>query len=147
MARALASEDGNLQSSTIITSRSRDYKDIDLTFSKKVNTGDIFKKTDAAAVKQAVKTLLSTSQLEKPFLPDFGADLRDLLFELADYDIELETRLKIEKAIQRYEPRANLLDIDVRSDPDYNSLSVTTTFKIVSTEETISFTTVVSRLR
>ena len=136
-----------MQSSTIITSRSRDYKDIDLTFSKKVNTGDIFKKTDAAAVKQAVKTLLSTSQLEKPFLPDFGADLRDLLFELADYDIELETRLKIEKAIQRYEPRANLLDIDVRSDPDYNSLSVTTTFKIVSTEETISFTTVVSRLR
>lgn len=147
MARALAAEDANLQTSTIITSRTRDYKDIDLTFAKKVNTGDIFKKTDAAAVKQAVKTLLSTSMLEKPFRPDFGADLRGLLFELADHEIELETRLKIEKAIKRYEPRADLIDIVINAEPDYNSISVTTMFKIVSTEETISFTTVVSRLR
>ena len=55
--RALAAEDTNLSVSKIITTRNKDYKDLDLSFVKKTNTGDIFKKTDAAAVKQAVKTL------------------------------------------------------------------------------------------
>ena len=55
--RVLSKEDGNLNTSTLITSRSRLYSDIDLTFTAKPN-GEIYKKRDAAAVKQAVKNLL-----------------------------------------------------------------------------------------
>ena len=77
--RALAAEDTNLSISTIITTREKDYRDIDLSFAKKTNTGDIFKKTDAAAVKQAIKTLLLTNRMEKPFQPGFGADLRAVI--------------------------------------------------------------------
>ena len=59
MARQFAVEDGNLQTRSIVTSRTVNYKDVDLTFSKKANN-DIFKKEDAAAVKQAVKNILMT---------------------------------------------------------------------------------------
>jgi hypothetical protein len=52
--RAFAVEDGNLNTTSLVTSRNRLYKDIDLTFAKKPS-GEIYKKTDAAAVKQAVK--------------------------------------------------------------------------------------------
>jgi hypothetical protein len=55
--RAFAVEDGNLNTTSLVTSRNRLYKDIDLTFAKKPS-GEIYKKTDAAAVKQAVKNLI-----------------------------------------------------------------------------------------
>ena len=57
MARAFSTEDGNLQTTSILTSRIRTYSDIDLTFAKKSNN-DVFKKNDAAAVKQAVKNFV-----------------------------------------------------------------------------------------
>ena len=78
--KALSIEDGNLQTPSIVTTRNRKYSDLDLTFAART-TGDIFKKTDAAAVKQSVKTILQTNFGEKPFQPNFGADLRSRLFE------------------------------------------------------------------
>lgn len=68
MARVFSLEDGNISKKPIITSQNRTYTDIDLSFSRK-STGDVFKKTDAASVKQAVKNLLLTNLGEKPFRP------------------------------------------------------------------------------
>ena len=73
--RAFAQEDTNLQTATVSTSRLVDYKDIDLVFKAKADSGEIFKKTEANAVKQAVKTLVMTNFMEKPFNPDFGCDI------------------------------------------------------------------------
>ena len=83
--RAFSMEDGNLATKSILATQKRTYKDIDLSFAKKT-TGEIFKKTDAAAVKQAVKNVLLTSRLEKPFNPDFGAGLNRFLFDLNSKD-------------------------------------------------------------
>ena len=83
MARVFAQEDGNLSTRPITTSRTTSYTDIDLTFTNKAS-GDIFKKTDAAAVKQSIKNLLMTNNGEKPFNYFFGGNLNDYLFELAD---------------------------------------------------------------
>ena len=49
----------------ILTSRTKSYSDIDLTFTPKAS-GDIFKKQHGAAVKQAVKNLLLTNELLYP---------------------------------------------------------------------------------
>ena len=65
MARQLSIEDGNL-SSSILTSRKKSYSDIDLLFERKPS-GDIYQKTDADAVKQSVKNIVSTNRFEKPF--------------------------------------------------------------------------------
>lgn len=144
--RVLSTEDGNLQKSTLVSSRSVDYLDIDLTFNKRP-AGDIYKKRDAAAVKQSIKNLLLTDYFEKPFQPFYGANLRALLFELADEDIEDEVEENIRNAIIRYEPRAEILNISVIALPDQNDISVTVHFKVISTQETITFTTNLSRLR
>ena len=68
MPRVFSQEDGGLDNASIITSRKKVYKDIDLTFAVRT-MGDVFKKTDAASVKQAVKNLLLTNHFEKPFTP------------------------------------------------------------------------------
>ena len=144
--RVLSTEDGNLQKSTLISSRTVDYLDIDLTFAKRPS-GDIYKKKDAAAVKQSIKNLLLTDFYEKPFQPFFGGNLRAMLFELADEDTEDEVEENIRNAINKYEPRAEILTITVNVLPDQNDMRVSVYFKIINTQETVTFTTNLSRLR
>lgn len=145
--RAFAQEDGNLNTATVKSSRVRKYIDIDLSFSVKPTSGEIYKKTDAAAVKQAIKTLVLTNSFEKPFRPDFGGDIRGQLFELADYGQDDIIKDDITSTIERYEPRAEVLDVLVNSQPDRNSISITIKFKVVNTSEEVELTTSLARLR
>jgi phage baseplate assembly protein W len=146
MSRSFAVEDKNLNQASIITSRSKLFRDIDLSFAAKPS-GEIYKKVDAAAVKQSIKNLLLTNHFEKPFLPLYGGNLRELLFELAHASIDAEITSNITRAIEAYEPRAKIVDIRVDNQADYNSIGVTVEFRIVNTEETVIFTTTLTRLR
>ena len=145
MARAFSIEDTNLNKS-LISSRGTDYKDIDLAFAAKP-AGDVFKKTDAAAVKQAVKNLLLTSRGEKPFQPDFGADLNEVLFNLdTEFDPDFVQDL-IAEAIKNFEPRALVLSVSVSTDGDNNRLDATVEFQVVNTEEIVTTEVSLARLR
>tara|TARA_R110000868_G_scaffold297418_1_gene557747 strand:- start:258 stop:704 length:447 start_codon:yes stop_codon:yes gene_type:complete len=144
--KVLSNQDGNLNTSTIITSRSRVFRDIDLSFTAKPN-GELYVKRDAAAVQQALKNLILTNHFEKPFQPFFGGNIRSLLFELADADIEDDIRENIIESIEIYEPRVQVQNIDVNSNPEGNSIAVTIEYQLVNSSETLTFTTSVSRLR
>ena len=146
MSRSFAVEDKNLNQATIIVSRNKLYRDINLSFTVRDN-GEVYKTIDAGAVKQAIKNLLLTNHFEKPFLPLYGGNLRDLLFELAHSSISEEITSNITRAIESYEPRAKIVDIRVDNRADYNSIGVTVEFRIVNTEETVIFTTTLVRLR
>ena len=150
--RALSQEDGNLNKVTLISSRLKSYSDIDLLFTTPASgraddNADVYKKIDAAAVKQSVKTILLTNHFEKPFLPLFGANLNSLLFELADPTLAPIIERQIIENLSIYEPRAKPLSVVADVRPDSNEISITVTFMIVSTNEQLSLTTTVSRLR
>lgn len=149
MARVFSQEDGNLNTKSIITSRSIDYSDVDLSFENKPGASlaqptDVFKKTDAASVKQAVKNLLMTNFSEKPFQPFFGGDLNRFLFNLDTEFDELEIKDTIAHAINNYEPRALLRAVDVLLSPDSNTVFITVKFRVLNVaalqETTISLT-------
>ena len=128
--RAFSIEDGNLNSSTIRVARKKTYSDLDLTFTKRPDN-DIYRKTDAAAVKQAVRNLLLTSYAERPFMPDFGGDLNSLLFNLdTEFDDELSEEAIIE-AVETYEPRARVLDVKSSIIGDLNSARVLLLFRLL----------------
>ena len=146
MSKAFAVEDKNLNQASIIVSRNKLYRDINLSFTVR-DDGEVYKTIDAGAVKQAIKNLLLTNHFEKPFLPLYGGNLRDLLFELATSSISEEITSNITRAIESYEPRAKIVDIRVDNRADYNSIGVTVEFRIVNTEETVIFTTTLVRLR
>ncbi len=148
VSKAFSVEDGNQQLRSIISTKIRDYSDLDLTFTART-TGDVFKKNDAAAVKQSVKTILQTNYGERPFRPLFGGNLRARLFENFTDD---ENAFFIEEAIKEvlttYEPRAQVLSVDVNdSYVDRNYLGITVEFQIVNTEETVVLETNISRIR
>ena len=144
--RSFAIEDGNLNSNTLVVARKRIYKDIDLSFAKRPD-GDVYKKQDAAAVKQSVKNLLLTNSTEKPFSPDFGADLNNFLFNL---DTEFDADLLEERIIQKvdqFEPRARVVNVELRINGDYHSVTATVTFRILSTNEEDTVELNITRLR
>ena len=117
-----------------------------MTFSHKPS-GDIYKKIDAAAVKQSVKNLLLTTKGEKPFQPNFGSNLNSALFDLdTEYDPEYISDIMAE-AIENYEPRARVLSISVQNKPENNSLDASITFQVTNTQETVSIDISLARLR
>jgi len=145
MARAFSIEDGTLDRS-IVSSRNVAYKDIDLTFSPKP-AGDIFKKVDAAAVKQSVKNLLLTSRGEKPFNNFFGSNLNSALFALdTEFDPEFVQNL-IFDAITNHEPRARVLSVTVQLKPENNTLDTTVKFQVVNTKEIVTVDVSLARVR
>jgi len=144
--RAFAVEDGNIGVASINTARTKVYSDIDLSFAKK-GSGDVYKKQHAAAVKQAVRNLLLTNYSEKPFLPRFGGDLTSMLFRLSTEIDDDNLEDDIIKAIETYEPRAEVLNINTIISPDSNEVRATITFKVISTQEESSVEINLTRLR
>lgn len=145
-AKAFSIEDGDLQTRSIITARKRQYVDIDLSFTNKTN-GDVYKKTNAAAVKQSIKNLLLTNTTEKPFQPYYGGDLTRFLFSLSEDFDEEDLKDMIAAAIQNYEPRVIVKDIQVLIIPDNYDAKVTVVFQIISTSEVVSLDVSIARLR
>ncbi len=144
--RSFAIEDGNLNTASLVVSRTRVYKDIDLSFTKNPS-GDIFKKIDAAAVKQSVKNLLLTGTTEKPFSPFYGGDLNSFLFNLdLEFDLDL-LEDKIITTVDKYEPRAKVVNVDIKVQGEYHSVSATVTFRILHTDEVGTIELDLTRLR
>lgn len=146
MAKAFSIEDGNLSNIPLTSSLTRSHSDIDLTFTAKPS-GDIYKKTDAAAVKQSVKNILMTNRTEKPFDPFFGASLNNFLFNLSTEFDEFGIEEAITMAINNYEPRARVIDVKANVQPDYNSVSVNVRFQVVTTGEIETTVVSLTRLR
>ena len=154
--RAYANEDGNISKKSIIVSRTREDKDIDATFSAKfvgldsdgVNLrGDIFKKTNAAAVKQSIRNLLLTNFTERPFMDRFGGNLSDMLFRLSTEIDDANLESDIARAIQTYEPRAQVLGINSVVSPDNHEVRVTVRFLVISTLQQDTVELNLTRLR
>lgn len=149
MSRAFSIEDGGLaQTSTVKATQNREYIDIDLSFAAK-GSGDVYKKNSVASVKQALKNLLMTNRTEKPFAPYFGANLQEILFELADQNSSREITFAIIENIKAFEPRIDPSTVKIFPDvaPDNNTLNITIIFNVVNSSKTIEFTTRLNRLR
>ena len=144
--RALSAEDGFLEVQTLVGTRSKSYQDIDLSFKLKPN-GDVYKKSDAAAVKQSVKNLLLTNHYEKPFQPYFGGNLNDILFELANDTTSITLRDDVINAINNYEERAKVLDVQISDNIDRNEVKVKVIFQVRNLNDIVEVETTLSRLR
>ena len=132
--KSLSIEDTNLAERSIVSAREQVYSDIDLSFAKKSN-GDIFKKTEAAAVKQAVKTLIQTNFGERPFNYYFGSNIRALLFEPMNPITEQRMKDEVTEAVKRHEPRAQVIGVTVDGQEDQNRYVVKILFNLSSEAE------------
>ena len=135
-------------SSTNKSKRSnRIYKDLDLNFTRNPVTNDVTKIEDVDAVKRSVRNLVQTNFYERPFHPELGCGIRELLFENYTPIIGVFLKRKIAEVITTYEPRANLDSISLEDDPDRNRLKVSIYFYVQGIFEPIVVETYLQRLR
>ena len=121
------------QSTNDISRNVRQYKDLDLFFSRKNGTNDIEKITDIEAVKRSVRNLVLTNFYEKPFHPEIGSGIRDMLFENMTPITAVVLARKVEDVIENFEPRARLIGVRASPNLDRNEYEVTIEFFVVNT--------------
>ena len=119
----------------------RTYRDIAFSFFANPMSGDVGKKTGANAVKQALIAILKTNYNERLFDPEFGTDIRGSLFEQMNPITEQRMRKKIEAAIARHEPRAEVLGVSVIAQEEQNRYEISVVFNVASEAETQKLTT------
>ena len=131
-----------------IDRNSRQYTDLDLFFGQKTVSKDINKVTDIQAVKRSVRNLVLTNHYEKPFHPEIGSGVRDILFELmTPLTAHILTR-KIEDVIENFEPRVRLVGVTAFPNLDRNEYECTIEFYVVNTPtELVDLTVLLERLR
>ena len=108
----------------------RIYKDLNLNFGRHPTTKQINILTDAAAVKRSVRNLVQYGFYEKPFHPEIGSGVRDLLFENMTPFVANNLSKQIEEIITNYEPRALLAGVEVIPRFDNNQYEVIVEFYI-----------------
>ena len=134
-----------MQNQNKITAR-RWYTDIDLNITPHPSSGDLVLKYDKEAIKRSIRNIMQTNNYERPFKPSFGANLRGLLFELADDVTKFEIRRQIEDAIMSFEPRVRITTILLDS-TGFNNLHVTVNYGIVGVEEPQEVQVILERVR
>lgn len=123
------------------------FKDFDIGMRTHPVTGKLIVKKNSEAVKQAVKNLILTNKFERPFRPELGSDVRSRLFDLFDPSTDSNIKYDVRVAMENYEPRAELLDVGVVSDPDTNEVRVNVTFRPVNTTAPVTAVISLDRVR
>ena len=123
------------------------YSDLNLNFTKNPATNDVARLTDIEAVKRSVRNLILTNQFERPFHPEIGSSIRDLLFETITplNAVLLEDRIR--EVIVNFEPRAELTGIQVFDEIDNNQYRVIINFTVINSSEGVTITEFLQRLR
>ena len=128
-------------------SSTRQFADLDLNFTPHPVTGDVGFKKDENAIKQAVKNLVLTQNFERPFHSEIGSSLRSLLFEPATPMTKEIHRKTISDTITNFEPRVELIDVEIRYKLDDTAVDVRVIFKIVNTFTPIDVNLTLERTR
>jgi phage baseplate assembly protein W len=123
----------------------RTYKDMAFSMFANTMSGDMGKKSGGDAVKGAIVSILKTNFNERLFQPNFGSNLRALLFEQMN-PITVE-RIKIEvlEAVERHEPRAQVIGVTVEAQEEKNRYVVSVLFNVSSEAQPQKLETVFTR--
>lgn len=113
----------------------RTYHDFSFNFSHNPMSGDIAKKSGAAAVKGAMLSIMKTNYNERLFQPEVGSGIRSLLFEPMNPITEELLKDEVKDCLKRSEPRATILGITVEGQEDKNRYKVSILFSVTTEAE------------
>lgn len=85
--------------------------------------GYFHSETDIETLKADMLILLLTNLGERVMLPEYGTDLRSLIFDPNDVTLAEKARDMIIESIRRWEPRISVDAVEVLTVPDKTSLN------------------------
>lgn len=123
------------------------YSDLDLTFTRHPIKNDLVISVDDQAVIRSLRNLILTNHYERPFHPEIGSGVRQMLFENITPMTASYLKKEIDNVIRNFEPRVSVKNIQVTVNPDYNAYNVSITFFINNRTEPTTVNYVLQRLR
>ena len=114
-----------------MTTISRKFTDISLSFVRNPVTNDILTINNADAIKKSVINLVRTRIGERFFNPLLGSSLEDSMFQLQSPEMAYSLELNIKTLLENYEPRISIFSVLVTYPEDSNDLNVRISFNII----------------
>ena len=135
---------------SIITPRQKQinlYSDFHKDLTQNPISLDLALKRDEESVKESIKNLILTNKGERLFQPLLGSNVTAQLFENNTPAIIKIIEEQIKSTIEDYEPRAEIVDVIVKSNIDGNTIEVTIVFYVKNVEQPISLSVFLERTR
>jgi len=131
----------------IVDTRDRTYRDLDLNFIANPVTGDVSRMSGDDAVIRSVRNLILTNFYERPFHPEIGSGVRDLLFENITPVTLINLKTAIEQVIENFEPRVKLDLVICQSTTDDNTVQAMLRFYIQNNVQPTEISVFLERVR
>jgi phage baseplate assembly protein W len=138
------------RSESYVTKTSKEekrYSDIALGFNVSPVTGNIARVTDEQSVKQALRTLILTNNGERFHQKSLGTNLNSMLFDMIDPVTSNMIRNSIEESIGNFEPRVDLIQVQVIPDEIRQEYRVNIFFRIINIPEIQQLDLTLKRVR
>ena len=78
--------------------------------------------SDMQELEESVRLILGTAYGERPMRPEFGCGIHDLIFGSVDSGTAARVAYEVRASLVRWEPRIEVLGVDVTLDPANNGL-------------------------
>lgn len=129
------------------TASTRTYRDLDLNFTRHPSTKDVAFRVGDQAVIRSIRNLVYLAFYEKPFHPEIGSSVRQMLFENMNSLTAQHIKRAIEDVIRNFEPRARLDDVVVQAQEDANKFEVSIQFYILNNTSPTQISFFLERVR
>ena len=110
---------------------SREFKDLSMSFLVNPLNYDLIALKNETAISRSIRNLVFTSPGERFFNENIGSRISRFLFENLDDNTAVAIRDEIEFTIVNYEPRVDLIEVNVVPNYDNNEFNVTVIYNIV----------------
>ena len=110
---------------------SKEFKDLSMSFQVNPINYDLIAIKNETAIARSVRNLVLTNPGERFFDQILGSKVSRSLFENLDEITASNIRDEIRNTINNYEPRVNLINIDVFPDYDNNEFNITIRYNII----------------
>lgn len=123
------------------------YSDFFVNLNKHPETGALMRATNEDSVRKALRNLLMTNKGERIYNPNYGCDLKKILFEPMTQVTADSLKLYIEEAIKFNEPRVRTLAIEVAADEVSNAYRVAVIYEVINSTQPQTLTLTLYRVR
>lgn len=113
---------------------SKTFKDISLSFQVNPLNYDLIAIKNETSIARSIRNLVLTQPGERFFNQNIGSRVNQSLFENIDDISASILKDEIENTIKNYEPRVDLINIDINPNYDNNEFNVTIKYYIVGVD-------------
>jgi len=125
----------------------RRYTDLNLLFTPHPYSKDVLTKKNIDAVKTSVQNLILTKNYERPFHPEIGSQVNNLMFENMMPSTVAALEKSITDTIDKFEPRAKILKINIIDNSERNAIDIEVLFSLNNVSTPVTVTTTINRVR